>query len=298
MTISLEAFQALPEEEAASLVKANGPIVCVFPINGTRRWYMLQPEPRPDYMELATRRHIEVYQMLFQHGVDTLLAPMFGPDLVKRGPAYVKMAVEGLAQLANGTDFRQLYQEFSLRVHFYGDYRKVFAATPHAHICDLFEKVVLETRANTGGGIFFGVFANNAAETIAGLSIDLHSRTGAVPREAELVEMYYGEPIGPAGIFIGFDKFCAFDMPLVATENTDLYFTATPSLNLTKHQLRAILYDHIISRRAIESDYDSLAPEAKARLAGYYDANADTVFGLGTLRDGIWYPNAAGRDIA
>lgn len=248
-------------------------------------------------MEQATRRHIEIYRMLFQHGIDSLLAPMFGPDLMERGPAYVKMAVDGLAQLASQTDFLRLYEECGLRVHFYGDYRKVFTASGHAQVCDLFDRITEQTRWNRGGGIFYGVFANNAAETVAELSIEFHSKLGRMPQEAELVERYYGERIGPAGIFIGFDKFCAFDMPLVATENTDLYFTASPSLNLSERQLRAILYDHIYSRRAPEPDYDSLSPEAKARLAGFYAANAETVFGLGTLQDGIWFPCPAGRDL-
>jgi tuberculosinol/isotuberculosinol synthase len=296
MTISLEAFQTLPVEEVARLVKANGPTVCVFPINGTRRWYLLQSGPESDYMDLATKRHIEIYRMLFRHGIDSLLAPMFGPDLIERGPAYVKMAVEGLTQLTNRPDFLQLYQDCGLRVHFYGDYRKAFATTPHAPVCDLFDEITRQTAANTGGGLYYGVFANNAVGTTAELSMRFHKQYGRAPQEDELLEMYYGETISPANIFIGFDKFCAFDMPLIASENTDLYFTASPSLYLSERQLRAILYDHMFTRRAAEPDYESMTPEAKARLAAFYQTNAETTFGLGDLQDGIWYPHLAGRD--
>jgi adenosine tuberculosinyltransferase len=296
MTINLEAFQALQVEDVAGLVRENGPVVCVFPINGTRRWYLLESGPESNYMELVTRRHIEIYRMLFRHGIDSLLAPMFGPDLMERGPEYVQMAVEGLARLTNLPDFLQFYRECGLRVHFYGDYRKALSSTPHAPVCDLFDQVTRQTAGNTGGALFYGVFANNATGAIAELAIDYHTRYRRSPQERELVEMYYGEYLGPASLFIGFDKFSAFDMPMVGTDNTDLYFTASPSLYFSERQLRAILYDHLFSRRAPEPDYDDLSPQAKARLAGFYHANADTTFGLGTLQDGIWYPHLAGRD--
>ena len=40
--MDLATFQSLPTEKIAQLVRANGQKVCVFPINGTRRWFMLE----------------------------------------------------------------------------------------------------------------------------------------------------------------------------------------------------------------------------------------------------------------
>ena len=40
--ISFERFLKLPPEQVASLVNAAGQKVCVFPVNGTRRWFMLE----------------------------------------------------------------------------------------------------------------------------------------------------------------------------------------------------------------------------------------------------------------
>lgn len=288
--MEIETFQDLPVEEVARLVRANGPKVCVFPINGTRRWFLLEAEGRQDYMDLTASRHIEIYRMLFAHGLDTLLAPMFGPDLMERGPEYVELAVDGLARLATHPDFLKLYQDCSLRVRFYGDYRKIFAPTPHAHVVDLFDQITAQTMENDRGRLFFGVFANNAAETIAELSIHYYRQHSRSPDERQLVEMYYGEQVGPASLFIGFDKFSAFDMPLIASDNTDLYFTVSPSLYLAQRQLRAILYDHIYLRQVPEPDYEGLPASAVAAMKDFYRANAETVLGLGVLRDGIWYP--------
>ena len=102
--------------------------------------------------------------------------------------------------------------------------------------------------------------------------------------------MYYGEYISQVNLFIGFDKFWVFDMPILATENADLYFTPSPSLYLSDRQLRAILYDHLYARWLPEPDYETLLPHARNRMRAFYRANADRVFGVGVVYDGIWYP--------
>ena len=40
--IPFERFLQLPTAEVAALVRATGPKVCVFPFNGTRRWFLLE----------------------------------------------------------------------------------------------------------------------------------------------------------------------------------------------------------------------------------------------------------------
>ena len=85
-------FQALSPSEVAAIVKMAGPRTCVFPINGTRRWCMLQYQPdSPDYwdsyMELGSRNHVEMYSLFFEHGIPTLLAE----------------SMEGAARFASGS---------------------------------------------------------------------------------------------------------------------------------------------------------------------------------------------------
>ena len=64
----------------------------------------------------------------------------------------------------------------------------------------------------------------------------------------------------PVELFIGFDKFTVFDMPLLTTGEEDLYFSVSPSPYMTIRQLRAILYDHLYVRRTPEPDYTTLQP--------------------------------------
>ena len=93
---------------------------------------------------------------------------------------------------------------------------------------------------------------------------------GAIPDKQTLVQKYYGEDVPPVSIFIGFDKFSVFDMPLLSTGAEDLYFSLSPSPYMTERQLRAILYDHIYVRRTPEPDYTKLEPEELNWLRNYY----------------------------
>lgn len=295
--MELDEFLSLPTTEVARLVRDAGPKVCVFPINGTRRWYLLE-YPASDkslgaeYLDVIARRHIDIYRMFFDHGLDTLLTPTFGPDILERGDEYVQMAAEGLARLAHHPDFLTFFQDYGVRVRFYGDYRRYFKATPQAYLCDLFAEVVARTANNKQRRLFFGLFAHDASETIAELAVRYHAEHGCVPNRRTLVELYYGEYVEPVDFFIGFDRFCVFDMPLVATGNEDLYFTVSPSPYLDERQLRGILYDHLYTRRKEELDYAEMTPDDWAAMREFYHANRGRTVGIGAWhRPGaFWYP--------
>lgn len=293
-----ETFKALPVAQVAWLVRQSGPKVCVFPINGTRRWFLLEYRPGPDedpieaYLDMAGRCHLKLYQILFDHGLDTLLTPVFGPDLVERGPDYMAAAARGLAMLATDPRFLEFYTAYRVRVRFYGDYRRFFGSTPHAHLPDLFDQLTTATLTNDGHRLFFGVCAQDATETIAQLAVEYYRQTGQAPDKRALIERYYGEYVAPVDLFIGFDKFCAFDMPLVATGNEDLYFTVCPSLYLTEEQLRGILYDHLYSRGGGDPDYAAMGPEEWEQMRRFYRLNRGKTLGVGvkTGNGGVWYP--------
>jgi tuberculosinol/isotuberculosinol synthase len=291
-----QAFQNLPVGEVARLMGAAGPKVCVFPINGTRRWFVLEHSvpPEEDYAEVycsvAAERHIDLYRLFFEHGVGTLLAPIFGPDLLARGEAYAKMAIEGLALLATHPAFLEFYRTYQVRVRFYGDYRQYFDSTPYAYLVDLLDGLTVQTRVHDRHRLFFGICAHDATETIAGLAVQYHIEHGRVPDKGTLVELYYGEYVEPADLFIGFDKFCVFDMPLVSTGDEDLYFTVSPSPYLSERQFRDILHDHLFARRGEARDYSTLGHEERIWMKNFYGANREKTLGVGMKRGEIWYP--------
>jgi hypothetical protein len=293
-------FYQISKPEVAQIVREAGVKTCVFPINGTRRWFMLEREtqqgqadnPERDYVELMVTGHINLYRLFFEHGVSTLLTPVFGQDLMERGEDYTQMALDALALAATRPEFLAFYDEHQIRVSLYGDYRKYLANTRFAYLIDLFDEVKRRTATHQRHRLFYGVFAHDAAETIAELGVRYHVEHGRVPDKRTLVEMYYGEYVDPVSFFIGFDKFCAFDMPLVTTGNEDLYFTVSPSLYLSEQQLREILFDHIYTRRAEDTDYSELSPEGREAMRSFYDANRWKTLGVGERHPsaGYWYP--------
>jgi adenosine tuberculosinyltransferase len=296
--MDLEAFNSLPRDRVAELVRAAGPKVCVFPINGTRRWFALECEAAGDespvsaYLDFSARRHVELYRLCFDNGLDTLLTPIFGPDLTDRGNDYLQMAVDGLARPAADPVFTDFYHSHEVRVRFYGDYRRFFYTTPYAYLVQLFEQLTVQTEAYSRHRLFFGVCAQDASEWIAQMAVEYFAVHGRAPDREALVTRYYGEFVGPVDLFIGFDKFCTFDMPLVASANEDLYFTVTPSPYLTEQQLRGILYDHLYSRRGGEPDYAAMTPDDWTLLREFYQANLGRTLGIGARqeRGGYWYP--------
>ncbi len=295
--IELETFLNLPDGELAEMVRRHGEQVCVFPINGTRRWFLLEhagdmgDDPIEAYMEFTRKREIEQFKMIFDHGVITLLSPMFGYDLMERGEVYIeRVGVDGLECLATHPDFLAFYEEFGVRVQFYGDFRRVLAGTPYEPLIDTFERAAERTAVNQRCRLFYGVFANDATELTAELGIAYFQQHGKAPDRKALVEMVYGEYVKPVDFFIGFDRFSAFDMPLLATGSEDLYFTAAPSPYLDREQLRRILYDHLYARRVEEQDYASMPRKDLAWMRAFYQQNQGCILGVGVVRGGVWYP--------
>lgn len=290
--IAAEDFYSLPRAQMAQLVQAGGLRVAALPINGTRRWFMLEHPAEgsefqarfKEYSDITACKYIELFKLIFDQGIHTLLTPQFGSELLTRGETYAQMTTQALAYLATHPPFLKFYDDYQVRVRFYGDYRRAFANTPYAYLIDLFDEVTQRTLNYDAHRLFYGVCANDATEALAGLAVHYHNLHSRVPDRRTLVELYYGEYVDPLNLFIGFDKFSMFDTPLLAIGEEDLYFTVAPTLYLTERQLREILYDHLYTRRVPESArWDTLAE--------FYQLNQHVTLGVGRQRDGFWFPS-------
>lgn len=292
---TLSEFVVLPVSEIAELVRASGTKVCVFPFNGTRRWFILEHGRNHNdyasaYLSETTRGYIRIYKMLFEHGIETVVAPIFGGDILERGEPYLSQAIKGMGWLTGHTDFMSLYDEHNVRVHFYGDYKnRLSVVTGGRDLLQLFDDITAQTAAHLQHKLFYGVFANDATDNIARISTSWQETSGTTPTRKELVESYYGEYIEKADLFIGFERFTAYDFPMLNLGNESLYFTIAPSLYLTAQALRKILYDHIYFRPVTEPDYGEMSDEALNNLRDFYMARQDDVFGVGHIQDGIWF---------
>jgi tuberculosinol/isotuberculosinol synthase len=243
------------------------------------------------YMEASIKNHVELCAMIFDHGIDTVLAPVFGRELMQRGDEYTKrVGMDGLVRTATDRHYREFFEKYNVRVRFYGDYQEVLTGTPYEYTLRSIYEVTEATKQNSRFRLFFGVFADEATDTIARLSVEHYLALGAIPNKQTLVQKYYGEDLPPVSIFIGFDKFSVFDMPLLSTGAEDLYFSLSPSPYMTERQLRAILYDHIYVRRTPEPDYTKLKANELNWLRNYYRTNKDYALGVGKLKFNLWFP--------
>jgi hypothetical protein len=245
------------------------------------------------YLNAVFPRHIEAYKLLFAHGIKTLLTPSFDMPLMKRGDDYMQMAAKGLEWVTNHPVWLDFYKTFDVRVCFYGEYRKHLTSTPYAYLSDMFDALTQRTKSHQRHQLFFGLFVQDAAETLIDLSIQHYTQFGVPPSKQVLIEKYYGEALDPVDIFIGFSKLRAFDMPLLMTGKTDLYFTVSPSLYLGTQQLRSILYDHIYNRkRSSQTDYGALSADEQAQMRNFYHTNLEQTLGIGNWHPEwqFWYP--------
>ncbi|MEP6894440.1 MAG: hypothetical protein ABI986_02415 [Chloroflexota bacterium] len=295
--IPFERFLQLSTDEVSKMVQATGHKVCVFPVNGTRRWFMLEHGEKigndffEAYMNESIKNHVDLCAMLFDHGVQTILAPVFGRELMRRGDEYTKrVGMDGLVRTATDKCYRDFFEKYNVRVRFYGDYRDVLTGTPYDYTLKSMYELTEATKNNKAVNLYFGVFADEVTETIARLSVEHYLAQGSVPDKETLVRKYYGEDLPSVSLFIGFDKFSVFDMPLLSTGAEDLYFAVSPSPYMTEHQLRAILYDHMYVRPVPEPDYTKLPSEELDWLRDYYRHNKDYVFGVGKLKFNLWFP--------
>jgi hypothetical protein len=228
--------------------------------------------------------------MLFDHGIGIIIAPVFGPDLLRRGVEYRNLLEEALVGFARDPLFLDFYDRYDVRVRVYGDAQRHLAGTRYAPALNHYEELQERTSSHNQRRLFYGVCAHDATETVAGLSVAFWEDCGRAPTKEEIVEMYFGEHVPPLDFFIGFaDRHAVFDTPLIATGGADLYFTVSPSPYLKTRTLRAILFDHLYARQTSEG-YEELKEDDWKDLRRFYSLNREHVQGIGSQRCGVWLP--------
>jgi adenosine tuberculosinyltransferase len=271
-----------------------------WPYNGTRRWYVTYRLRNPgadDYLGILIRRQAELHRLIFAHGVSVIIAPSFGSETLRRGEAYTRYALGGLARLPEDEVYRALIDS-GVRIRFYGDYERALAA---AGLHSALEACLKLNNANTsedGPLLLIGLFADDPYPNIARLSVEFAGREGRPPGRAELIEAYYGLPVPDLSLYVGFAQPEMFDVPLLTNGLEHLYVTLNPSPDLTERQLREILYDHLVTRRAAPIDYAALSLAAQRHLAEYTERCKGDTLGIGRIDPltGLWRPLLPTRD--
>jgi hypothetical protein len=228
--------------------------------------------------------------MLFDHGVETLLLPVFGGELLSRGEEYVREIMEAMTHLTQLQVFVDFYREYNVRVRFYGDWRRQVQGLPGADALMAAYESCAATQYTGSRRIFFGLWADDMLVSV----VDDLARSRHEPveftREA-IITRYYGEYVKPTDIYIGFGRPSVFDVPMLVTSQTDLYYTVAPSLDLDARLFRMMIWDHFVGRWT-QQRWDGLTEMDFDALQAFYEAHHGCVLGLGEIdaKTGIWSP--------
>ncbi len=270
------------------------PVVMGWPYNGTRRWYLVHRKENPnaeDYLTTLIRRQAMHHRLVFDHGISVLVAPGFGFETLRRGEDYVRYALGGLLQLADDEIYQEMFAA-GVRLRFYGDYENVLDSPLYRPMLDACAELVANTASGDGPLLLIGLFADDPYPAIARLSVKFAARHGRAPDRKELIEAYYGLPVPDLSLYLGFTQPEMFDIPLLATGLEHLYVTLNPSPDFQEKQLREILYDHLATRNTPPVDYETLSPEAQAKLAENSKRYSGKTLGLGYVdpATSLWNP--------
>src|SRR5215510_5311397 len=116
MIPSIKEFLELSNLEVAKIVQDKRQTTCVFPFNGTRRWFALEHKDKiqknfiENYIEETTKAYVYTYKLLFEHGMENVVAPVFGSEILNRGEAYMEQIGAQMALVAKHPAFTSLYQ--------------------------------------------------------------------------------------------------------------------------------------------------------------------------------------------
>jgi adenosine tuberculosinyltransferase len=265
-----------------------------WPFNGTRRWYLLHRSRHPntdDYVVTLIRRQAELHRLIFAHGISVIMAPGFGKELLARGTDYTRLVLGGLLRLAEDPVYQEMFS-CGVRIRFYGDFAEVLDTQTFRPILQECARLTSDTASGDGPLLLIGLFADAPYPTLARLSVKIAARRGRPPERRELIEGYYGLDVPDLSLYLGFAQPALFDVPLVATGREDLYTTLTPSPDLTEVQLREILYDHLVTRRIPDPDYETLSAEARLALTEYNERYSGITLGVGRIDPitRVWTP--------
>jgi hypothetical protein len=118
-------------------------------------------------------------------------------------------------------------------------------------VAGLLAEIAQETRHYTKHSLLFGVFADRPWDHFLNLA-------KRVKGGEELLQRYYGQPVGQVDLIIGSGQPAIWDLPLLDLNKASLYFIQAPTFCLNKETLRHILYDHLYQRLNDDELYANL----------------------------------------
>lgn len=253
MIYTLEEWLYLDDQTLAPLVAQKLSTVVIY-LNGTRRWFLSLDQDWSNYARLTGAAQRDLSQLFYRHGLQTLIQPLLGYDLLERGQAYLELAIaQGLALLADES-YRRWYHQAEVRVSFYGDWPVSLPQLGFAEVAQQLHEITRETASYSRRRLLFGVFADHSPDYFIPLARQFD-------KGQDLLAHYYGQPVGPVELILGSGQPAIWDLPLLDINKANLYFIQAPTFCLNEVTLRHILYDHLYQRVNDDKLYTEMTPQ-------------------------------------
>jgi hypothetical protein len=237
---TLDAWLNLSTAEIAEIVAAQATTAAVY-LNGTRRWFLSRSQNWEEYTSMTAVAHRELNQLLYEHGLRTLIQPLLGYDLLERGKDYIEVVVDqGLSELFK-PDYRAWFERLKVSITFYGNWREALQERGFSAVVRSLENLVAETARYKQHKLLFGIFADEGLNRITTLARQ------ATDGQA-LLSAYYGQSVSAVNFIIGSGQPAIWDLPMLDINKASLYFLQAPTFCLDQQTLRRILYDHLFIR--------------------------------------------------
>ncbi|BBX72709.1 hypothetical protein H7H78_08745 [Mycobacterium shinjukuense] len=253
MNYSLEDWLDLGKDEICR-ISGERVVTVVLYLNATRRWFQSQRQDWRLYWSIAGAAHREVSQLCYSYGINTLIQPFIGYDLLSRGQDYFDTTMKYLESLAD-EDYFSWFVKNQIRVYFYGNWRGAMQERGYVATAARLSEVMEETQGFSTHRLFIGLFADEGMDRIARLS-------QGVDDGQQLLRLYYGADMGAVDLIIGSGQPAIWDIPMLDINKANLYFLQAPTFCLTDEGLRKILYDHLFERRNDDEIQEILDPRS------------------------------------
>ena len=258
----------------------------VAPGDGTRRFVLLRSGGEPvnakRYFDIAGAGLRDMLARLFDHGLETVLCPLLPPSAFSRGEAYITQGLQACHALLASEALKDLYTANGIKARLYGGFRNAGLSAPVLQLLESLETRLIQMTPDGNRLLLFGMSPASSVDELIALSkrADVHLDRAAIRR--------LSFPDGPekVDLAISYDQLRVSEvLPPLLDHGTDVYHLTYLPFELTDHDIRVILYDHLIVRPAARHDQTNYSEEDLEMLR-WSREHRDRVEGLGsaTLR--------------
>ncbi len=295
-------FLKCPTSEIRLLVQTNAyPHTGIFISDGNRRLVMTETKLKPDsrdfyesYIKIVTGYFQKNLEVFFDFGLNTLLFPLFGPSLLKRGDLYREHVMPELIRLLFvSSEWQDFYKRYGIRLKVYGTPEPLESDLGRPDLLEMIRDGENKTAHYREHTLFFGFFSEGISER--GF---MNCLTGFIrendrsPKDKELVELYYGETVKPVDFLINSTRLAGLGAlpPWLYGRKARMYTLVVPAvLGLTEKTYRDVLYDLLFQRKKDANGHiDAYDPKRTEAIAEYYRENRNRVLGLGKVIKNNW----------